>query len=131
MPSHRPPASPALEKLRRAKLRETEERILRLKRENAQAAGEVVSAEDVVRLVHVMNTTARAVLFCRLEEAPVRLEGLDAATIRAKLRDIFDEVCDGMQKSFANFKWSVPPRLPDAPDVEKAKAPAKRKKARK
>ncbi len=124
MPSKPAPASAALERLRAAKIRETEERTLRLQRENAHAARQLVAKDDVERLLVLISTQQKAILYQAMEsELPVRLDGLPAGEIRSVLRTVADGICGRMVEIVDAFKWSGPPRLPD----HTGDGPAKRK----
>lgn len=114
MPSKREPASPALEALRAARLTETKERITRLKRENAQAARNLVLVADVDRLLLQIASRQRALLLQATEnDLPARIEGLTAAQIRPIMRTVTDGLCEAMATLVQEFEWQGPPRLPD------------------
>lgn len=114
MPSKPTPPSATLERLRQAKITETEQRTMRLRRENAVAARKLVNRDDVDALLLQISSRQRVALYQKLEtELPVKLDGLPAGAIRGVLRATADEICDVMADLVAAHEWPGPGRLPD------------------
>lgn len=86
-----------LDNLRAARLREVQLRCMKLERELAIAAREVVSVAFVDAMFERLARSVRQKMFSALEELPARLAGLEAGPIRRQLRDVGDAICDKMQ----------------------------------
>ncbi len=113
MPSQRQ-FNKALDALRRARLVEVEERIKRLKRENAWGENQMVLRTDFDAFLSRLFTKQRAILYGKAEgEIPAQVAGLGALEIRRALRGMADEICDAMQEMLKGFEFKRPPRLPD------------------
>lgn len=107
-------AANVLTRLRVARLEEVQERVQRLRRENSWGDGALVKRSEMDHRDKQIAQRQKMLLYSKLEnELPGHCEGQDAVTIRRKLRDAADEICDAMQVMKDEFDFSGPPRVAD------------------
>lgn len=94
-----------LTNLRDARLREVQLRCLKLERELALAAREVITVAEHAQFVETLcRATKDAMFFGLTSTLPPKLAGLEVTRIRQTLRDFGDAVCQRMIDRAAEFK---------------------------